>query len=251
MRSCAFKVITVAFSLAVAGGSAFGQAAAGTNAPPKSPPWDISAAAGLTLTRGNSKTLLTTANLTGAKKWTQNELGLGLDGAYGENDSVKNVESLHGFGQYNRLFTERIFGYLRIEGLHDGIADIDYRLSVGPGAGYYFIKNTNTTLRAEAGPGYIYERDSNGDTYSYMSLRLAERFEQRISATAKLWQTVEILPQVDKFSNYILTAEIGVEAAMTTKLSLQTYLQDLYHSEPATGRQKNDLKLVAGVKYKF
>jgi len=215
------------------------------------PPWDISAAAGLTLTRGNSKTLLTTANLTGAKKWDQNELGLGVDGAYGENDNVKNVESLHGFGQYNRLFTERFFGYLRVEGLHDGIADINYRLSVGPGVGYYFIKNTNTTLRAEVGPGYIYERDGDGTTHSYMSLRLAERFDQKLSATAKLWESVEILPQVDKFSNYIINSEIGVEAAMTTKLSLQTYLQDTYHSEPTAGRQKNDLKLVAGVKYKF
>ena len=241
----------ISSAVCLAASAAFGQDATITNAAPKSPPWDISAAAGLTLTRGNSKTLLTTANLMGAKKWDQNELGLGVDGAYGENDNVKNVESLHGFGQYNRLFTERFFGYLRLEGLHDGIADINYRVSVGPGVGYYFVKNTNTTLRAEVGPGYIYERDGDGSTHSYMSLRLAERFDQKLSATAKLWESVEILPQVDKFSNYIINAEIGVEAAMTTKLALQTYVQDTYHSEPAAGRQKNDLKLVAGVKYKF
>jgi len=222
MKPATLWITTSAFCLAVAASSTFGQDATVTNAAPKSPPWDISAAAGLTLTRGNSKTLLTTANLTGARKWDQNELGLGVDGAYGENNNVENVESLHGFGQYNRLFTERFFGYLRIEGLHDGIADIDYRCSVGPGAGYYFLKGTNTALRAEVGPGYIYERDSNGSTYSYMSLRLAERFDQKISATAKIWETVEILPQVDKFSNYIINSEFGVEAAMTTKLSLQT-----------------------------
>ncbi|MCX6926529.1 MAG: DUF481 domain-containing protein [Verrucomicrobia bacterium] len=251
MKRSILTIIASVFCLSLASRAAFGQAPAVTNAPPKTPPWDISAAAGLTLTRGNSETLLTTANITAARKWGQNELGFGTDGAYGENSGTRSVETVRGFGQYNRLFTERVFGYLRVEGMHDGIADIDYRLSVGPGAGYYFIKNTNTTLRAEAGPGYIYERDSNGDTYSYMSLRLAERFEQKISATSKLWQSVEILPQVDKFSNYILNAEIGVEAAMTTKLSLQTYLQDSYHSEPAVGREKNDLKLVAGVKYKF
>ena len=246
-----FTLTVVSFAFCLASGIAFAQAPAVTNAPPKSPPWDISAAAGLTLTRGNSKTLLTTANIVANKKWIQNELNLGVDGAYGENYNTRNVESLHGFGQYNRLFTDRFFGYLRVEGLHDGIADIDYRLTVGPGVGYYFIKNTNTTLRAEVGPSYIYEQDHNDGHHSYMGLRLAERFEQRLSATSKLWESVEFLPQVDKFSNYIINSEIGVEAAMTAKLSLQTYVQDFYHSEPAKGREKNDIRLVAGVKYKF
>jgi len=56
---------------------------------------------------------------------------------------------------------------------------------------------------------------------------------------------------VDRFSNYIINAEIGVETAMTKHLSQQTFIQDSYHSEPAAGRQKNDLKLVAALKYKF
>lgn len=235
--------------------AAFGQSAAtvATNAPPKNPPWDISAAAGLTLTRGNSKTLLFTANAAATKKWDEdlNELDLGADGVYGENDNVKNAESLHGFAQYNRLFSERAFGYLRVEGLHDAIADVDYRLSVSPGAGYYLIKNTNTFLRAEIGPGYIYEKDGDGTHRSYMSLRLAERFEHKLNDHARIYEGVEFLPQVDRFGNYIINAEVGVETTMTKKLSLLCYIQDCYHSEPADDRLKNDIKLVSAIKYKF
>lgn len=232
--------------------AAFGQAAV-TNLPPKDPPWDFSAAAGLTLTRGNSKTLLFTANVLGIKKWdeAQNELDLGADGVYGENNSVKNAESVHGFGQYNRLFTDRWFGYLRVEGLHDAIADIRYRITVSPGVGYYFIKETNTTLRAEVGPGYIYEKDTDGPHHSYMTLRLAERFEHKINEHARVYESVEVLPQVDRFSNYIINGEVGVETTMTKKLSLLTYVQDTYHSEPADSRLKNDIKLVSAIKYKF
>jgi putative salt-induced outer membrane protein YdiY len=245
------NVISCTFCLTAA--TAFGQDASVTNAAPTSPPWDISASAGLTLTRGNSKTLLGTANLLGSKKWDEgkNELDLGVEGVYGENNSVRNAESVQGFGQYNRLFTDRFFGYLRLEGLHDAIADVDYRLMVSPGVGYYLIKETNTTLRAEFGPGYIYERDADDSTHSYMILRLAERFDQKLNDHVKIWEGVEILPQVDKFSNYILNAELGVESGMTKHLALQTYVQDTYHSEPAAGRVKNDVKLVAGVKYKF
>lgn len=233
--------------------SASGQDAAATNAPPKSPPWDVSAAAGLTLTRGNSRTLLFTANVLGTKKWDEgkNELDLGVDGIYGKNEGVKNAESFHGFGQYNRLFTDRWFGYFRVDGLHDAIADIRYRFVLGPGAGYYFIKNTNTMFRGEAGVAYLDERDYNRTTRSYITLRLAERFEQKLSAAAKLWESVEFLPQVDKFSNYIINSELGVETAMSKHFSLMTYLQDTYHSQPADSRLKNDIKLVSAIKYKF
>ena len=240
------------FALCLAAPAAFGQAA--TNEPPKSPPWDVTASAGLTLTRGNSKTLLAVGSLLGTKKWEQNEVDLGVDGTYGETtdkgETTKNAESLHGFGQYNRLFTERFFGYLRVEGLHDAVADIKYRLQIGPGVGYYFIKTTNTTFRAEIGPGYVYEQDKT-EHHSYMSLRIAERFDQKINAHAKIWEFAEYLPQVDRFSNYLINAEVGIETAITKKLSQKTYLQDSYHSEPAAGRLKNDLKLVAALSYKF
>src|ERR1043166_8067766 len=193
----------------LAAGTVFAAQPAATNSPPANPPWDLSAAAGLTLTRGNSKTLLFTANVLGNKKWDHNELSLGADGVYGENNGVKNAESVHGFGQYNYLFSERAFGLLRLEGLHDAIADIDYRLTVSPGAGYYFIKETNTFLRGEIGPGYIYEKDHDGATHSYFTVRLADRFEHKLNDHAKIWQAAEFLPQVDDLTNYTINAEVG------------------------------------------
>src|SRR5881628_1691679 len=98
--------------------SAEGQAAAPDPAQEKTG-WETTAAAGVTLTRGNSKTLLATANILSLRKWEQNEVRLGADAAYGENNSIKNNESIHGFGQYNRLFTDRFYGYARVDALHD------------------------------------------------------------------------------------------------------------------------------------
>ncbi len=84
-----------------------------------------------------------------------------------------------------------------------------------------------------------------------MTLRLAERFDEKISDRVKLWQMAEILPQVDKWDNYIVNAEAGIETSITRKLSLRTFLQDTYHSRPARGREHNDLKLVTAIAYKF
>lgn len=217
--------------------------------PPK-PTWDRSASLGLTLTRGNSDSVMLTANVLAQHKWTRNELSLGADGTYGEVDSKKNAESVHGFGQYNRLISERAFLYGRVDALRDEIALIDYRVMMSPGAGYYFIKKERTTLSAEVGPGFIYEKQGP-DAHGYMTLRVAERFEQKITDWAKLWQSLEYLPQVDRFKNYLVNAEIGIETALSKRLGLRTFAQDSYDNEPAPGRKKNDLKLVTAISVKF
>lgn len=234
--------------------------------------WESSAAAGATLTRGNSKTFLGTLSIGTGKKWNQNELAFGADAAYGTTEETRTTvvdpgpppittkkdvttttaQSARAFGQYNRLFTERFYGYARIEGLHDEVADITYRLSLSPGVGYYFFKSKPTELSAEIGPGYIYQKLGH-ETDSYATLRLAEKFKQELSDRARVWQSVEFLPQVDKFKNYIINFEVGVEADLSAskKFALRVYLDDTYNNVPANGRKANDLKLVAALACKF
>ena len=228
-------------------------APAATNAivqPPKHP-WESSVGAGLTLTRGNSSTLLVTGNLQTHKKTPDNEIKLGADGAYGEDSSVENVDTIHGFGQYNHLFTDRFYGYVRAEALHDGIADLQYRVTGGPGVGYYFLKETNTTFAGEFGVSYLNQRLGDMDD-NYAILRVAENFEHKFKRFgARFWENVEVLPQVNKFDNYLVNAEIGIESAISQTISLKTYLVDNFNNEPAAGRQKNDVKLISGISYKF
>jgi putative salt-induced outer membrane protein YdiY len=215
-------------------------------------------AAGVTLTRGNGDTLLATISTIAVKKWAQDEISLGGDGSYGETkapgatNSTVNANSIHGFAQYNRLFTERFYGFARTEALHDEVADVRYRVSLSPGAGYYFVKATNTDLCAEIGPGYVWERLGTNDD-SFATLRLGEKFHHTLNDHVRIWQTAECAPQADKFGNYVMNAEIGFEADLTKKkdLTLRTFLQDTYSSQPAAGRQKNDVRLVTGVAYKF
>jgi putative salt-induced outer membrane protein len=214
------------------------------------PAWESSISAGLSLTKGNSDTLLTTAAFKTSKKTPANEFMFGVDGSYGENDSVKNNETLHGVGQYNHLFGEHFYGFFNLEGLHDGIADLQYRFTFSPGAGYYFLKATNTTLAGEFGPSFITQRLGEVDT-TYATLRLAERFEHKLNNGARVWERAEFLPQVNKLENFLVNAEIGAEAALTKTFSLRVTLQDNFVNQPAPGRKKNDVKLISSVVYKF
>ena len=237
--------------IALAAASNASDAAHASTVSTNKPAWESSISAGLSLTKGNSDTLLTTvAFKTRKKKTKENEFAFGADGSYGENDNVKNNETLHGVAQYNHLFSDRIYGFLNLEGLHDGIADLQYRFTFSPGVGYYFIRGTNTTLAGEAGPGLIFERLGDANT-TYATLRLAERFEHKLDNGARVWEKAEILPQVDKLGNFLVNVEIGAEAALTKTLSLRVTVQDNFINQPAPGRKSNDVKLISGLVYKF
>lgn len=212
--------------------------------------WEKSASLGATITQGNSDTVLVVADVLAAKKWDANELSLGASLAYGENNSIKNNETARGFGQFNHLFNDRFYGYLRAEGLHDAIADVEYRVTLSPGVGYYFIKNERMRLSGEVGPGFVAEKQG-GVERQYITARLGEKFDFKINDRARLWQSLEFLPQIDDLDNFIINAEIGIETAITKKTSLRVFAQDTYDNQPAPGRKENDLKIVAAVALKF
>src|ERR1035437_5946797 len=244
-QECSRRAIVLAAALMCVGS---GLNAADSTAPevaaaPKK--WDTSAAAALTLTHGNSDTLLVTLSLHSKRKMENDEIDLGVSGGYGESTvnsvNTKNTEFLQGYGQYNRSFSERFYGGLRLDGQYDGIAGIDYRFKISPIAGYYLIKNTNMLLALEGGPSLIMEHLKSQPSDAYWAARLAQRFEYKLTATTRIWESFEYLPKVDQWvQNYLANFEAGIETAINKHWSLRVVFQDQYASEPAPDRKKND-----------
>jgi hypothetical protein len=229
-----------------------------TNAPPK-PHWESVASADLTMTRGNSHTFLGAVTINSTRKSASDEFLLGGGAGYGTTTTkqadgselkTETANFLKGYGQWNHLFTDRFYAGLRFEALRDDVADIHYRFTVSPLVGYYFIKHTNVFLSGEVGPSYI-AQDLGGDTSSYFAARLAERFEYKFKSGARVWETLEWLPQVDKFDNWILNAEVGVSAPISKALDVRLVAQDTYNNQPAADHLKNDFKLLAGIGVRF
>ena len=248
-------IVLAAAMVCVGSGLAFAQSAA-PPAPPDTNHWETTAAAGATLTRGNSQTFLATLSLDAQRKWAQDEAALGVSAGYGDstvNDvNTKNTEFLQGYGQYNRLFSDRFYGALRLDGKYDEIAGIDYRFTVSPMAGYYLIKNTNMTLAVEGGPSLIEEHLKGEPSHGYWAARLAERFEYKLTASTKVWESFEYLPKVDDWANnYLANFEAGISTAINKHWGLRVVFQDMYASEPANDRKQNDIRLLAGTDYKF
>ena len=220
--------------------------------------------AGLTLTDGNSETLAANASLvTEGEKKGLGSLRAGVEGNYGEStaartttaadgtttstdENEKTVENAKLFANVKKTLSPRTFASLDGSALYDDIALVDYRAMLGPGLGAYLVKNDKRKLSLEAGPSYVWEK-VDGISDDYLALRFAERYTCQATKTAKLVQAIEYVPEASDFDNYLLTAEIGVEASMNEHLTLRVVVQDKYDSTPAADAEYNDVSLIAGL----
>lgn len=213
--------------------------------------FDTSLSLGLTLTDGNSNTTLANASLsTIGRKPGVGRLRAGVEGSYGESkvDGVNQttMEELRAFANAHKNISARTFFALHGDALYDDIAEIDYRITVSPGIGYTLIDGSSLTLSTEVGPAYLWEKVSK-QTDDYFAIRFAERLDYRMSETARLWQSAEYLPKSDDFNDYLLSAELGAEASLTSRMSLRILLRNEYDNTPGTGLKHNDLTLISGV----
>lgn len=212
---------------------------------------------GATITDGNSDSRQGNATwLTEGEKEGLGAIRLGAEGNYGESRPAdggqmdKTIENAKAFLNVKKTLSPKTYAYVDATYLYDDIALIDYRIAIGPGLGAFLVKNDATQVSVEVGPSYVFERvDSQTD--SHPALRVAERIEHKLSATARVWESAEYLPDTERFSDYLVNAEVGVEAALNAKLNLRLVLQNKFDSEPADGTEKSDTTFIAGVSVKL
>ena len=251
MRRTFFVLLAAFVSLGASSSPAFdGKFGVNTDPAAKKTVAVNTAALGLALTQGNRDTLLLTLDVDRLAKGPQREWLFGGRAAYGEAEDTRNQQLLRGYGQCNHLFNTNWFAYGRLEGLHDGMADLVYRFTATPGAGLFLFHQPRGFWNFEAGPGFVYERFEDR-AEEFATLRVADRLEHRLNDRARVWHWAEYLPNTENIADFVINAEIGAEVALNKSLSLRSTVVDTYRSEPAAGRTNNDLKLITGVSVRF
>ncbi|HPY62663.1 MAG TPA: DUF481 domain-containing protein [Kiritimatiellia bacterium] len=248
-----FWILLIAASLATAASAAEKKAAKAAEKPTAKPAFATTLNAGLTMTDGNSETLAANASLvTEGEKEGLGSVRAGVEGNYGEstvNDEKETtVENAKVFANVKKTLTPRTFAVLDGSVLYDDVALVDYRVTLGPGLGVYLVKSDKHELSLEIGPSYVWEK-VDGVTDDFLALRIAERGSCQITDNTKFVQSVECVPNTEDFNDYLITAEAGVETAMSERWSLRVVLQDKYDSTPAADAEHNDISLIAGVAF--
>lgn len=212
--------------------------------------WERNVSLGFNQTRGNSDTLLYRVAARGEQVADRYEWLIELNWTYGESDKEKNNEFGRFLMEHKRLLGKRWYAEAMLEASYDAVKDLDYRVIVGPALGYFFLRDKTFRLSTEIGPSYVAQKQG-GESEEFIALRLAENFSYRINKQLRVWQSIEYLPRIDDYEQYLLNSEVGVESAISTAMSLGITLQHRYDNRPAEDAKRNDLFLVSTLKYTF
>ena len=213
-----------------------------------SSPWENTAAAGISLAKGNSDNLSYNLHLLSSYELDNTEAKLGADWHYAENNDVKNTDYFKAYGEYRQLLNKRAYLGTNTSYLVDDITDIDYRIDLGVVAGYYLLKDKDQKLSFETGPGYVWQ-DQADITDEYLTLRFTRRYEQQLAEHSKIWFSSIFTPAADDFSDYLLSAEAGIDTAINDHWAVRTAIRYQHDSSPAPDRQSSDTLLTIGLRY--
>jgi putative salt-induced outer membrane protein YdiY len=213
--------------------------------------WDLSAAFGLNATQGNASSSVYSLNAIAQKTIMSNLFRLEVLGGKGEQEKVTTQEFLKTDLAYKYVFDDRFYIGTSGQALWDKIADVDYRYTLNiPSFGYFLVKDEKTSLSVEAGPSVILEKLS-GEENNFVAAHIADRLEWTISKTSKVFQAVEGYLNTDDTGQFLINGEVGIEAAISTNLALVFSVRNRFNSQPAEGREKNDMFYTSALKVRF
>jgi putative salt-induced outer membrane protein YdiY len=215
--------------------------------------WKAEVSLGATASSGNNNAYQVNLAAKGTRTTKIDELIMALTANVGETEGVKSSEKGKATVDYRRdIDGESRWYWLVASSLErDQLSGLDYRLTVGPGAGYRFWNTKKFKLALESGPAFVAEKNSKAEVDYSVRGRVGDRMEYQMTSYAKLFQTSEILFNLQDTEDYLVNSELGVESSLTKILSLRIFGQHRYDHVPAAGKEENDFSLISAIVYKF
>lgn len=223
--------------------------------------WTGSGEFGLALTRGNARSENLNAKLALVREDDQwkHSYALSVLRAKGEvvgdfdGDGIPEEQfelsaNRYEFGASSALkVSERSYWVAALRYENDDFAAFEHQTTFSLGYGHSFIKDEDTTLTAELGPGYRRsELSGNGGTQSEAIARGLLDFRHRLTGNTELFETLLIEAGSD---NTFVKNDFGVSVAMNEAFALKAGIQLRHNTDVAPGLDKTDTLTTVNLVY--
>lgn len=216
--------------------------------------WKNRAELSYTRTSGNTETEALAGTLETGLDAGTHRFAATATGLYGETESEPTASRWSAEGRYERLLTERLFGFVSVGYLKDTFAGYDTRLEVGPGVGYDVLKSQAQDLKVRLGVLWNYDNFAGGAEASdtYTSGKAAADYEWRISDTVRFQQALDYSISFDDTDVYFLNSTSGLVVALAGNLSLGlSYTVNYQNDLPAPDAEHVDTKFLTSLVVDF
>jgi len=153
-------------------------------------------------------------------------------------------------GEYD--LSDRIFLWTAHDFEYDEIDRLSLRYVGRGGPGYRIFDTTDYKLQVESGLGYIHERFFGGDVDRFVAIVFGAEGSVKLFFGWFLQGRVDYLPDVgDWTDNYLIRGALDLSVPLTAHLALKWSLSDTYDSTPAPDIERNELRTVLSVIWRF
>ena len=125
------------------------------------------------------------------------------------------------------------------------------RQTYGGGFGKDVIKNKRTTFSLIGGMTFQHEKFFNGSSDSSGDGLLGETLGEQFTKRIRLDHSLTFYPNFSNLGEYRFDTATAFSLKLSTKLSLNTGIIDLFLSNPPPGNQRNNLTFSTGIGYAF
>ena len=154
-------------------------------------------------------------------------------------------------GEYD-IATSRFFGYTSHDGEYDEIDKLSLRYVGKIGPGYRLFQTDTFEMQVETGIGYNYERFFGGKDNEFGLVPFGAEGTWKLPLGAVFLFRTDYLPSLkDWGGDYIIRGEASIALALTRYLAIKAGVVDTYDNTPATDTDKNEVKTVLALQWRF
>jgi putative salt-induced outer membrane protein YdiY len=220
---------------------------------PPPPPLQGSLSAGLALTSGNTDT--SSFNLGFNLVYDPKTHSLFRADAFylrSANNGAATTDKAAANLRFEYGVTDRTYAFAQVGFQRDRFKNVLYLITPMAGGGYFFIKQKNLELTADASVGGAFESDSGIDATNSGAFSIGQGFAWKISPTATFTEKATGLWKMNHWSDSFYHFELGLAASITKTSELKIlYLVDTKNRPNPDTLKKTDTALIAAFVYKF
>jgi putative salt-induced outer membrane protein YdiY len=153
--------------------------------------------------------------------------------------------------QLDWFFSEDWYAYGSSEYFKDDIKEVDYRVTLGLGAGRQFWDNSLGALSAEAGVSAVLE-DIGGEGEENPALRFGLDFNRFLYGNRlEFFNRSEALVLTDFDRGQIFNGSTGLRFRMNSLWSADLRVDVVHETEPAPGQEETDITYIIGLGFNW
>ena len=194
--------------------------------------WSVHIELSYVKTSGNVDTQTLSEKLELKRKGNTNRLYFRNYLLYATQEGKETASRLDVNGRWERLFTERFFGFLTAGYERDRFSGYEYRINGGPGIGYDLLKTKNHELKVLLSAPYYYNKVQNGPVDSYGTARAEVYYQWSILENLKLKQSTSYFLNLSDSKTYFLSSETSIEVRVNNHISLGVGYRLAYQNRP-------------------